>query len=469
MKLAMRLLGLGSTAAALLFGMIFCLSVTHFAGFVWRQSWTMVFYGILLGWVAVHVWTQRFRLRHLVLIDVLFILFVVALLFSLLPASAHDPVAAKFGRYLPFMAVVPYVCGRLMGTRDVRHLAGTTAAGGMVMLALVAIDLFRNFDSYAQHGRWPFFGYDHSALLIGILLALTLVSLTYRFLTMGSAISWSGRQLIVLAATWLVAVAMVFVAARGALISGAVAVLCLALISRARAAPSRVFFVAALAAVVTVAFMMLPRPQAQFYANLLTKPDSALVDMSPFRAEADSAPVGMPHSGADAFRRGGARAEALEQRPILGTDSCKPFEEGVNSVAMRWVLYREALAIFLDRPWFGVGAAGFGRFSCTGVAGFPHSTVLQALAELGIVGGGLFYIGLLLSAFVRLGRSAMDRARGRRSQVAEYALATFVTCVIADQLYGNYFMAAGSYLMIGIAAGMRAEPADDKGSTGDRP
>src|SRR5690606_24084603 len=175
-----------------------------------------------LGWVAIHMWRQRSRLPNLVPIDVLFSLFIIVVLSSLFVIGAGDTTAARFGRYLPFMAVAPYLCGRMMGARDVHLLAGTAAAGGVVMLALLAIDFLRNFETYTQYGRWPFFGYNHSALLIGILLALSLVSLTHRFLTTRSAVSALGFEPITLAATWLVAVASVFVAARGALIASAV-------------------------------------------------------------------------------------------------------------------------------------------------------------------------------------------------------------------------------------------------------
>lgn len=453
MKPGMRLLGPGSTAAALLFGMIFCLAAAYCAGLAWRQSWTIVFYGTLSGWVAVHVWIHRFTFRRPALIDVLFVLFVSEVLFSLVPHVAHDPAAARFARYLPFMVVVPYLCGRIMGAPHLRHLAGAAAGGGILMLALLAIDFLRNFETYTQYGRWPFFGYNHSALLIGMLLALALVSLTYRFFAMEGSVSSFWPQLMILVAAWLIAVALVFVAARGALIACAVAVSCLAVISRGHAAPSRAFFLLGLVAVVMATFVMLPRPQAQFYGNLLTKPDDVL--------------GGAHLSGTDGVRMDDSRARGIEPSPVLGATSCRPFEEGVNSVAMRWVLYREALAIFLERPWFGVGAARFGRFSCTGATGFPHSTVLQALAELGIVGGGLLYLALLLSAFVRLGRAALDPTGADRSRVAGYGLGMMVMYVVADQLYGNYFMATGSNLMIGIAAGMRQQCADGSRSKRD--
>jgi len=37
--------------------------------------------------------------------------------------------------------------------------------------------------------------------------------------------------------------------------------------------------------------------------------------------------------------------------PILGEASCQPFKEGNNSVAMRWVLYREGVAMLVAHPY----------------------------------------------------------------------------------------------------------------------
>lgn len=97
-----------------------------------------------------------------------------------------------------------------------------------------------------------------------------------------------------------------------------------------------------------------------------------------------------------------------------------------------------------------VGAARFGDRSCTGASGFPHSTVYQTFAELGLVGGGTL-LALLLLAGTALAR------QNRRDAAATYALALFVAFLVADQIYGNLFMASGTYLLLGLAAGTLAE------------
>lgn len=106
--------------------------------------------------------------------------------------------------------------------------------------------------------------------------------------------------------------------------------------------------------------------------------------------------------------------------------------------------------MFAHSPIIGVGAARFGDRSCTGASGFPHSTVLQAFSELGLVGGGTL-LALLLQAGTAFAR------QNRRDAIGPFALALFVAFLVADQIYGNLFMASGTYLLLGLAAGTLAE------------
>jgi O-antigen ligase len=424
-------------AAVLLFGMVFCLAFTQFAGLRWQPSATITLYSGLLVWVAVLAWRWRKLWGGLGIIDALFGAFILWVLASLAIHVPPEAVAWRYGRYLPFLVIVPYVCGRLMRVRDVHLLSKIVAAAGLVMLILLAIDYWhnaRNATAYYGYDRWPFFGHDYASLLIGALLAGALIVFYFRSLT-GSADSskpWL-RRAADLAAMSLISVVLVWVAARGALLSGLLGIFCLTLILRRCSRFNRLMLILYLTGLLALSFQFLPHPQTLLYQRLITKPSATfLVESEKINTQQKDA-------------------------PILGTASCRPFEEGLNSVAMRWVLYREAIAMFVDRPWRGVGAASFGRYSCTGVMGFPHSTILQAFAELGVI-GGLLFVGLMLAAFVGFFRKAVEANATRATQAAQLALAWFMIYLVADQIYGNYFMAAGFYLLAGLAAGMRSNP-----------
>ena len=148
-------------------------------------------------------------------------------------------------------------------------------------------------------------------------------------------------------------------------------------------------------------------------------------------------------------------ASFTKPAPILGEASCQPFKEGNNSVAIRWVLYSEAMAMFQEHPYIGVGASRFGERSCIGPGGYPHSTMLQGFAELGLMGGGLV-AGLLVLAGVTLARPFLPGRQGSNWSADVFVLALFIMFVVADQIYGNYFMSVGTWLMAGIAASIRA-------------
>jgi O-antigen ligase len=176
--------------------------------------------------------------------------------------------------------------------------------------------------------------------------------------------------------------------------------------------------------ITTLALIILPA--SSFYAAILTTPTST----------STSIPV-------------------TEFCPILGETSCQPFRENVNSVAIRWVLYQEAVAMFANNPLFGVGSTRFGECSCTGPGGYPHSTILQAFAELGLIGGGALaaLLGLAAATLVRPFLSALQETDG---SVRAFVMALFSVFLVADQISGNYFMSVGMWLILGMAASMRA-------------
>jgi len=218
-----------------------------------------------------------------------------------------------------------------------------------------------------------------------------------------------------------ITVVLVWVMARGWLFAGLAGVAVVSLAMRESALALRVGLFASVFLTAALALHILPA--SSFYAAILTAPVPATV---------------------------------TEFCPILGDASCQPFREAVDSVAIRWVLYREAVALFMKNPVWGVGAAQFGNCSCTGPGWYPHSTILQGFAELGLVGGSL-QIGLFVVAAMTLLRPLMFvKQYGSRAAHA-FVLALFALFLVSDQFYGTYFMATGTWLMIGIAASLRSK------------
>lgn len=434
-------------AAAHLLGMVFCLALAQFSGLHWQRSATITLYGVLFVWVALLAWRQRRLWIQFGMIDALFLAFILLVLASLAMQGISSPGAQKYGRYLPFMAIVPYVCGRLMRPRDVHLLSSIIAAAAPVMFMLLAIDYWQHAEAYHARSRIPFFGHYYAPLLIGALLAGSLIVFSFRSLTEGAADSSQPllRREVSLVASGLVMMAMVWIVARGALLAGMLGTICVVLTVRHVSLSRRFVFLLYLAVIVSLTSFSLPKPQAHLYqahlyTDVLTMPDS---------------------SDVGALQPATLASETISE-PIKGKASCRPLEQGTNSVAIRWMLYQEAGEMFVQSPWWGVGAASFGRYSCTGVMGYPHSTILQAFAELGVI-GGLVFVWLMFAAFIRFFQKAVKVNATHSAQAAQLALAWFMMYLVAYQISGNYFTAAGFYLLAGVAAGMQPNSAWNDG------
>jgi len=72
--------------------------------------------------------------------------------------------SGKFACYLPFIMVIPYLCGRLMRVSGI-VLSRIMLIADMAILPPLLIDRFTS--SGGKAGHWPFFGQDHDALLVG--------------------------------------------------------------------------------------------------------------------------------------------------------------------------------------------------------------------------------------------------------------------------------------------------------------
>jgi len=145
-------------------------------------------------------------------------------------------------------------------------------------------------------------------------------------------------------------------------------------------------------------------------------------------------------------------------------DECKIKD---NSMAIRTILYREGIAAFVENPLTGVGAGRFGFYSCyyehEGEFNSPHSTVIHAFSELGLIGGVLFLAPMLWAVYWVLQQIA--RWRDGQSNLVLLVGPMFIFCVILDQMSSSYLTALHYYLLLGIIVALRWQSVRSGGDT----
>ncbi len=123
----------------------------------------------------------------------------------------------------------------------------------------------------------------------------------------------------------------------------------------------------------------------------------------------------------------------------------------------RLVMWKDAIAIWQQHPYFGVGAGNYQFFDITygtDVGGFAHNQLLEVLAEMGIQ--GLF---CLLWSIVAIGRFAFRRFQLARTSQGKAITIAYIGCYVALILglfFGDSFLpsvavAGGTYAMIWIS------------------
>lgn len=421
-------------AVMLLFGMVYASAAFHLLSLSWSWIVTATVYAIPLLWVvALALWSKR-RVRTVTEIDVAFLLLVTAIAVSLLVNTVSLGEKLKYASYLPFMVIAPFLCGRLMRLGDIDVFAKLVVMAGILIAPFLAIDRFASSDML-ESARWSFFGLNHGALLVGALLAPTLLTICAYgggwTREIGFGQPGPTETAIKYGAIAMVTGLLVWVMARGWAVAAVCGIGSLVLSAYKDKRLIRTYAIQFAFVLTTGALWMsiLPPPSIRFYAAVITQPVQTLG-------------IGPP-------------TEIKQQSiPVLGEESCLPFRRGQDSVAMREVLYQEAFSIFKQYPLYGVGVANFGRHSCTGVMGYPHSTILQSLSETGLVGGGVL-IGLLYMAASTVTRLVIF-ARGRKNFLkASFVLALLTMFFVADQIYGNYLMSVGTYFLLGLTSSMR--------------
>lgn len=403
--------GVCLAAFTVMHGMLVGFGMTSLLGVAWVRPFTIAVYLFAAALLVVATLARRgIPPTSPTLVDTLVCAFWAMLLISTL-AGDTSPWSVKSLSRFPALVILPYVVGRLTNAQDLDRFESLLRWGGIAVIPLLLID--RYGDSFASFdGRWTFFGQNHSPLLVSSLFA-------------GSALSWSlsydrarARRGWPLIALVTLAVASVWVSGRGATLCsigaiGLAAILCPEPKARGTILTNLLVYVGALACSLTI----LHTEMLIYVLHIFTSPLHA---------------------------------------PEIIDAGCRAFDEGIDSVAQRLVLYAEALRLFIENPVTGIGAAAFGRYSCGGPAAFPHSTLLQALAELGAPGASI-----LIAIWIVAARNLMAKLGTAEAHVLRRLLfiSAFLGFQVAlDQVHGDNFTASGSALSLGIAASVRRNP-----------
>lgn len=415
-------------AFLILFGMILVFAMVSVLGIEWHAGITVSLYVAALAWSVLLTWTRRQEIPRLSVIDLLLVLFVLIILVSIVSHGRAGDLFTGYPKFLPFLLVAPYLCGRFMSRRDMELFARLL---GYVGLAILPVLVWEAHASPVASGRQTFFGVNHTPLLIGALLAFSLLTVGAQTDSNDSARRQRLSRTLRYVQLGVVAGFLIWVSARGWVIGVVSGFLALAMAGLwtgvlGKTYLRRLLFVIAMMWLTLLAFPNL----YDLYGRLIFDGSTRFV--------AHSAPG-----------------------PILGPSSCGPINMGVDSVAIRWLLYHEAIAQFFQAPLLGVGAGLFGERSCLGPGGFPHSTLLQGFAELGVVGGGI-YLALFVTATI-----IVLRRIGRDKDLADQAylllvLALLVSELVVDQIYGDYFMVSGTYFLFGLIAALESQIPDGR-------
>ena len=122
-----------------------------------------------------------------------------------------------------------------------------------------------------------------------------------------------------------------------------------------------------------------------------------------------------------------------------------------SSFTARITLIAEALRLFAQKPFFGIGTGNFGYRFCGTSEGFasPHTTLLQVLCETGIFGFTIFVLPLY--RIIKTGLQGLSTGILSREECGMFLIWVFF--LIYGQFSGDIFYDYPFFILTGLLAG----------------
>ena len=433
LKLTNLILSPATPAAILLYGIVFGFAMSSYLGLQWQRHHTIVLYVSIAVWAMV-VLVRRWRSMGFTLnrLDIFFCAFLLWVLGSV--ATHWWKGTVQYLEYMPFFVILPYALGRTMGASDVQLFKRILIGMGSVLLLLMPLEYWKNSQPgflYVNSPTPVLFDQGHGVMLSGLLFSATLLALisklispaAFQIKSRGHGRLYHFLGYLMLAA---LALAMVWISSRGSVVAVTLGIIALFLSSSFFEWKKKLTLLLYMALITLAAlfFSFQNKYHKDYYQQLFVPPSVTLNEVP-------------------------RQALRLEYgKPILGEATCK---KASSAISDRWIHYRTAWEIFLAKPWTGVGANSYGFYSCTGPGWFPHTTILQVLAELGVL-GALLYLPLLWMIFYVPIKQYKSQTSVLSKTNMSWLLAFVILQFTTSQFNGNYFMSAGLYFVMGLAA-----------------
>ncbi len=420
-------------AAILLYGIVFGFAAWSYLGLQWPRYLTIALYLLITAWSLIVI-VRRWRAIGFTLnrVDILFCVFLFWV-FGSVATHWWEGMIQKL-EFMPFFFILPYLLGRMMVAEDLDIFKKILIGMAGVLLLLLPFEYVKNIQPGFLYENSPaptIFGQNHGTMLSGLLFAAALLVLISKLTsppTPNAASSSHKKQYRFFDYLLLAAIvsAMVWIGSRGSVIAVVLGVIILFFFSAFLGWKKKIAILLYLGLFAIVAFSI-------SFQNIHHKAHFQLLFLHPNVALSEAP----------------RQALKLEYgKPILGENSCG---KAANSILDRWMHYRSAWEIFLAKPLTGVGANSYGFYSCHGPGWYPHTTILQVLAELGVLGGLLYFslLWMVVSVPIRRYMSTVDASLKANMG---WLLAFMVLQITISQFYGNYLMSASLYFVMGLAA-----------------
>jgi O-Antigen ligase len=140
--------------------------------------------------------------------------------------------------------------------------------------------------------------------------------------------------------------------------------------------------------------------------------------------------------------------------------------QGRNLVPSRWNLWRAALRMFRERPWFGLGPDGFRllKWKYMDIPGGDDTILANSLYLEFLAGSGIIGLLLLLWLLFEMGRTLWTKVRQTISPADRVIAFYGVTYLLAFLLHGSvdYFLKfTPTFLLFWISLGVACASAND--------